>query len=360
MNLFDLGQTIEGYASLDIQNAACSKVLSPLSTCQKCQEICPVQALTFADGQWAANQCVGCGLCVIACPNHVFRLDEDTLLQAASPDKPLLVSCRHNPAPNDSGVLIGCLQQLYPELILRLLPRVQKLVLYADSRICDQCPQHWYAPGLPLQLKNFGLPLDNFALVTDPQALSAQVPIPKEPSRRAFFKQLFHETKTTSQKTIVQSAENLLADLPTNVSIGDTPAVLPIRRAPLRSLYAAHPMTAELAEQELPYRLPSVEHCTFCGACTHLCPTGALTLRTQEEDGKQLMFQPILCTQCQLCQDICMHKQFYWSDRLTVGQLLSDKPLTLAQSPAKTCAQCEHPYWEYPDEGTDICPFCRR
>ena len=99
MNLFDLGQTIEGYASLDIQNTACSKVLSPLSTCQKCQEICPVQALSFADGQWSARECIGCGLCVIACPNHVFRLDEDILLQEASPDKPLLVSCRHNPAP---------------------------------------------------------------------------------------------------------------------------------------------------------------------------------------------------------------------------------------------------------------------
>ena len=54
MNLFELGQTIEGYASLNIQSAACSKVLSPLSSCQKCQDICPVQALDFANGQWSA------------------------------------------------------------------------------------------------------------------------------------------------------------------------------------------------------------------------------------------------------------------------------------------------------------------
>ena len=361
MNLFDLGQTIEGYASLDIQNTACSKVLSPLSSCQKCQDICPAQALTFADGSWSANQCVGCGLCVIACPNHVFRLDEDTLLQTASEDQPLLVSCKHNPAPQDGGVVINCLQQLYPELILRLLPRTQKLVLYADKSICDQCPQHWYAPGLPQQLSVFGLPLDNFMLITDPKDLAEKLPVQKEPSRRAFFRQLFHETKTSSQKTIVQSAENLLADLPTDVTLGDTPAVLPILRAPLRSLYAEQTLTAESAEQELPYRLPSIDYCTFCGACTSLCPTGALSLHTTQDDSsKQLLFSPLLCTQCQLCQDICLHKKFYWSDRMTIAQLLAEKPLALAQSPEKECLQCEHAYWQYPDDGTDICPFCRK
>ncbi len=360
MNLFELGQTIEGYASLNIQSAACSKVLSPLSSCQKCQDICPVQALDFANGQWSASQCIGCGLCVIACPNHVFRLDEDALLQAASPDKPLLISCKHNPAPNGSDLTINCFQQLYPELILRLLSQSQKLILYADEHICSQCANHWYAPGLSLQLAAFGLPLDHLALVSCTEELAEQRPVQQEPSRRSFFKQLFHDTIATSQKSIVQTTENLLADFPADLTLDDTPAVLPIRRAPLRSLYAQHPPTPAISEQELPYRLLNVDYCTFCGACTNLCPTGALTLHTTEDESKHLLFQPLLCTQCQLCQDICMHKKIYWSDRLTIGQLLTPTPLSLAQAPAKICSQCEHPYWQYPaDESKDICPFCR-
>ena len=211
MNLFGLGQKIEGFAVPDIRSELCSRVLSPLSSCRSCQDICPAQALSFAQQAWHVQGCLGCGLCVTACPNHVFKLDEDALLAAASPDKPLTVSCRHNPAPGGSELSINCLAQLYPELVLRLLDQTQELVLFADEQICDGCPNHWFAQGLLLQLAPFGLPLDRLRLITRPQDYTAYTAAKGEKSsRREFFRQLLGDTKRSSQRAVVQSVDRLL------------------------------------------------------------------------------------------------------------------------------------------------------
>ena len=354
MNFFEWGQAIEGYATLAIDSTACTRVLSPLSSCRKCLDICPAQALDFSANQWSANQCLGCGLCVIACPNQVFRLDEDALLEAASPDKALLVDCRHNVAPTGSDLTINCFQQLYPELIFRLLSRTQKLILYTDQTICDKCPHQWYAPGLEMQLSPFGLPTDKLILA-DKHTIAQHLPAQLAPSRRNFLRQIFHDTKTASQKKIVHSAQELLTDVAPSTK--EAP-LIPKRRLALRTLYREQ-LPEAIKHNELPYRRLSVDYCTFCGACANLCPTGALALRTTESEQKQLLFQPALCTQCQLCQDICLHKKMYWQDALTVEQLMDDTPIPLAYADSKTCSQCQHPYWLYPaDNENAICPFC--
>lgn len=358
MSLFHFSQTLEGYAALDIISTNCTKVQSPLSSCRICQDICPKQALQFSNDQWSAMDCIGCGLCVTACPNHVFRLDEDALLSATAPDKPLSISCRHNPAPYETDLVINCFQQLYPELILRLLANTQQLTLYADEQTCSSCINHWFTQSLTLQLEPFGLPLDKLTIITNPKAYTAHLAASGEKSsRRDFFRQLFHDTKVSSQKAVVHSVDRLLSDLPVDSLTAEPATVLPIRRAPLKALYSCQNID-DIQDNELPYRRLAVEHCTFCGACTTLCPTNALTLRITDEN-KMLQFQPILCTQCHLCQDICLQKGLYWSDRITVGELLQVEPQNLVSATSKTCSICGHEFYQFPDNG-NICPFCSR
>lgn len=44
------------------------------------------------------------------------------------------------------------------------------------------------------------------------------------------------------------------------------------------------------------------ERCTMCGACTVLCPTGALYI---ERPGMEVRFESDNCVVCQLCVRVC-------------------------------------------------------
>jgi Fe-S-cluster-containing hydrogenase component 2 len=44
------------------------------------------------------------------------------------------------------------------------------------------------------------------------------------------------------------------------------------------------------------------EKCYQCGACTGICPTGALALR---RPAMEVIFAPEKCTACGLCVSVC-------------------------------------------------------
>ncbi len=44
------------------------------------------------------------------------------------------------------------------------------------------------------------------------------------------------------------------------------------------------------------------DRCFQCGACTGICPTGALAI---ERPGMAVLFNPELCTGCGLCVPVC-------------------------------------------------------
>lgn len=55
-----------------------------------------------------------------------------------------------------------------------------------------------------------------------------------------------------------------------------------------------HPLTEEVIRNE--------EKCTSCGACTAICPTGALHL---ERPSMEVQFDSDNCIVCQLCLKVC-------------------------------------------------------
>ena len=59
---------------IQVEPTRCLVVRSPRATCQRCQEVCPAQAIHL-DGQSVRldeGACLGCGLCLTACPTGVF------------------------------------------------------------------------------------------------------------------------------------------------------------------------------------------------------------------------------------------------------------------------------------------------
>jgi formate hydrogenlyase subunit 6/NADH:ubiquinone oxidoreductase subunit I len=85
----------------------------------------------------------------------------------------------------------------------------------------------------------------------------------------------------------------------------------------------------ELLKKRKDYRLPTIlPDCNFCGACTILCPTNALSI-VSKNDSTILTLQPHKCVDCHLCEDICFFKQIFMQDESNIK--LMSKTTVLAE-----------------------------
>jgi Pyruvate/2-oxoacid:ferredoxin oxidoreductase delta subunit len=68
-------------------------------------------------------------------------------------------------------------------------------------------------------------------------------------------------------------------------------------------------------------KIPSISgKCQLCNACSILCPGGALK-QTQENESVVLELNSTLCTECNLCADICYNKSIGLVDALAKNLL---------------------------------------
>lgn len=349
---------------MTIHSERCIRQVSPLATCGKCEAICPQRALSAQDGNWQVAQdlCTNCGLCITVCPNQVFQLEEQFLQQQSLLNEHLQICCYQAALPQSNILKINCLQQLYPELVIQLLNNVEKLTLYFDKNQCQDCVNGWYPPGLLLQLQQFPLPLEKLFLA-EQNAQPTETSADKHSAntgRRSFLVDCLEKARYTSQKMIAQSVDQLLS-LSTDEQ---TESALPLPKINLLShrqgLFDCLLKAKETIDEQhiLPYRQLHIDQCTFCGACAKLCPTGALTLH-HDDPVKTLYYQSNLCLGCNLCIDLCLQKQIYWSDRLTTAQFMLSEPTPLIQGQKRICVQCDQPYWDAP-EISDTCHFCHQ
>lgn len=334
---------------LFIQHNLCSRVISPVSQCHICQDICPQHSLQLIDGEWQITDCSECGLCAAHCPQQVFQLDYPNLFQQADHEKVLALSCaQYHFVPADA-VKVRCLQQFSPLQLLTLSEHYQKVIIYLMPVACDSCHHHWYTALLSLQLEQYPLLRDKIELVTlQPVNTDEQ-----QNKRRSFFQDIFRESKTASGNFLTEKINQLLDPLAMEEKKPSPAFALPPLRQALVSFYEKQQAEPTAS---LPLRQLACSSCHFCGACTAVCPSQAITISETTEE-KTLLYTPALCTQCGLCLDICLEKKLSWADKLTVEQLLSTQ--TLRQSPAYTCSSCGHTYHSDPAPENNLCRFCR-
>ncbi len=337
----DAPQKANSDRRLFIRSANCLRRLSPRTHCDLCEKLCPAQALRWQDEHWTAASCTLCGQCAAVCPTQVFQIDLPRLLARAP--APLSICCRENRQAPPEALRLNCLRQFSPEALLFLLYRHGRLTLYLTPAQCWQCPEGWYAQGLAQQLARFGIPEDR--LIVRLQAPPADADAVRAEETRA-------AAPAAAAAVDVHGASFFPA------------------RLPLRALYLSGARTAS-KEQALPWRMLGCSACSFCGACSRLCPTGALSFRdtgggraAECGDGakpapvRQLLFQPELCLGCDLCREVCLPRGLAWQDFLTPAQFLQS-PAVLAESAEAICSVCGHPFYRYPPDADGRCRFCR-
>lgn len=300
---------------IETESTSCLVRLHSHSECRRCQDVCPVSAITLDGGHVIVDQslCLSCGLCLSACPTSVFSvkgLDLATLLDhgVGRDGDTLTLSCactsvgKCDPSATTSRVL-PCLGMLDDDLLLALAGKgVKTLVLRTgNGEACvlhardiigntiERVRKRW--PGrLDVEMREEqGTPDGPFA-----EALDGLIP-PTDTTldRREFFKGL------------VESARGAMSD-PTPVEEKEWgPRPLPVKIPAHREVLLASVLDTD------PVVFPRIgisRACDDCqdahSLCSRFCPSGALS-RVETQAKVEFVFTPELCVDCGQCSFVC-------------------------------------------------------
>jgi Fe-S-cluster-containing hydrogenase component 2 len=317
----------------EIDGARCLLALSAASKCRACADACPAGALMASDDGLGLQEtaCVGCGLCLPACPEQAIDLARPVAVRFARGRRAVFAICqpaneRHG-AP-DGAAVAPCLHAFS----LRDMADWRRQGVTHVVALGDDCERCAYGGGARFGaraalfsrlLADRGLPAIAFEApaAKDWRArFDAMEPPPEAGamSRRGLFAMLRPQSGQAAEP---EPAKGFL-DLPLPEAAGL------VAYAPRLDAHA----------------------CTGCDACARVCPHGALAVETDA-----YVVTPALCTNCRLCVDICE------DDAIVVEAGVTAQPHRTALSKHR-CRRCGAPFHHpaSPRENDGLCRICRK
>jgi len=341
---------------IHVEADRCLRARSPRSTCRRCQEVCPAQAIHLEgrEVRIEGDACLGCGLCLTACPTGVFSLPglswADLLARAAAADR-LSVGCAY--ASSSADVTLPCLGLLNDDLLLALAARgVTDLALHTAD--CEACPigaGGVIEAGVARARERWsGAPRVTWERSPrrgsgDPRAALSALASPLETlvDRRGFFRLLGAQAGRAVGRQLAQALPQ------------EPP---PSQGRPVRPTTTRSVLLQALGERQDGVAFPRYTigpACDDCqdadSLCVRFCPTGAMR-REPAEGGARIVFQPALCVGCDLCVDLCPQEAVQ-REGLEAG----GAAVTLRTFRAARCQRCGQVTTAAVD---GLCPACRR
>lgn len=340
MNLFKLVNVIEkGMSALNIEQNLCTRLISPKSTCQSCVDYCPTNSITFNNNTIEIDDlCVECGLCTTVCPTSALSSQRPSLSQLVTTiihlceqNEKVYLHCDKMPISDSeiAAVKVPCLGMIPREAWVSISSVCDNLSIYHPEESCRDCE---ISKGEAVWRKELGageaMSGKQLSVTSTIRPSTQQTQFNND--RRAFFTRLVSEIKTTNKLALreelggsgVQSYQEKLQDNPmikvkkewtavTNriVERVTNESILPNMNK--RNLFLAEIQKNEDLKKRKDCRLPTIlPDCNFCGACTILCPTSALTL--ENANGvTRINLEPAKCVDCHLCEEICFFQHIF-------------------------------------------------
>jgi len=319
-----------GAAPIRLRPERCLNLRHHKAACAYCVESCPAEALRIEDRTVVRDEsvCIGCGLCLSACPMEVFTSrvwSERHVLEsiAESPEPRVELLCALHPeggaTPARPGVmhLSVCLAALSPGLLFEA--GLEKHVdLRADA--CADCPARSLA-----HVENSAALAGTWLAATGREgrvSLSSQPAAPvaeetKRKRRRSDGRRAADEAKWSRRDFLTGFARDgsslfaaFLGVDPLAAGLEDIGEAAHSPKRPhthrwREALSKAYPRLLE--EGASPAIWPHVElsdACTNCGVCEQYCPNEAVNSRIKGGRLKRT-FTPGLCADCALCALSC-------------------------------------------------------
>jgi ferredoxin len=288
---------------LRIESSRCLPIRFNESSCRRCVDSCPRNAISLEDRLIVDRElCTGCLLCTTVCPSGALEMNQDfdvCLKKLAKAADPVLGCVRSADSANS---VLPCLGGLSSEHLLALYhsPLLSGTKTILNISMCGECPNDAILQSLKERLQNISdadmdrggckiLQIDSVDKITVHH---------ESIGRRSFFKSL--------RSTIFQSAAVVIAGTAEHAGQRSDYAEkrVPLRRMMLnRTINGMTPDLQELVHSHYDSYISFREACTACQGCVAICPTGALLTESPESSP---LFISECCTGCGLCKEFCL------------------------------------------------------
>lgn len=352
-----------------LNDSACLHLHKSWVACTRCRDACPQSCLRLDDGaiRLEASQCNGCGRCAVACPTDALAVDGFALdeMNGRHAGRTLRLGCREALAADASTAPVPCLSGLSLRKLLTLLWLYSKIEL-VDSVKCPSCGTDKDAPSVAQRLVESarevllacGQPIERVGVVTEALLLpngnvARQLTAQPSAGRRSFFSGV---GRAVSQ-TVVRKASGASPLIDLEKLPKQPRNAIPYTGGHETRLLMLH-ISAHAGQVPVRACLPRVavsDQCCAHGACSRLCPTGAL--RSSVLDGAQsLSFDAWRCVDCGACRDACPEKALHYE--APALRAFEHSPVLLSHVKLAECERCSERY--SPADETGMCPVCRK
>ncbi len=333
---------------IKLSASRCVRSLSVESECNKCELICPTQAIVVGDNPLPSinfSACVGCGACDAVCPNEALSLDDFSPTEfffSYIEDSDNIISCRKN---------VPCIAALNIENIISMAILKKEMVF--DMGHCDGCEiAHKCRPQIEKNYEEASYMLE--AMESDAVIRLEDVKYEREESqdnssnRREFFSNInlktVAKTKVKFEKEIQKATDELVEH---TLQKSDIALLKQKRITDRRKLFFTAIKRVEKPSQyhvveadELTFtsaKLLDSESCTACQICYRVCPSGALS---SDIKNSKIDFDPFLCIKCHICHDVCEPDAITLSPSYAVKEFFEPTVENLISFNVRRCDEC--------------------
>jgi len=289
--------------ALRIDSSRCLPIRFNESSCRRCADICPHNAISLEGRLFVdEDRCTGCLLCTTVCPSGALEPNkgfDSCLAKLATVQDPVLGCGRTN---DSSNAAMACLGGLSREHLLAMhhLPSLSGTLLTLNLSRCGDCLNCSILPILKERLQSIadaGMDRGGRRIVLEDA--EGRITVTHESiGRRSFFKSL--------RSTLFQSAAAVITATTDQSEHRSDYAEkrVPLRRLLLnRTINGLTPVLQELVHSRFDSSISFTPACTTCQGCAAICPAGALLTKSQETNP---LFLPERCTGCGLCVEFCL------------------------------------------------------
>ncbi len=339
---------------IKLNPSRCVRYFSKFSECDRCESICPTEAVAVQSGavSFYQDRCVECGGCVGVCPTEAIELsgfDPLEFVFSFLKEEKETISCKDN---------FLCLAGLNVEYLVAL--RVAKRVVL-DVGHCAECDiAHRCLPQIESNVAEANYILE---AMEQEGVEVAKLSLSQEemPKRRDFFNiftlkgaarikgEFEEEIKSLEDPTIALDAAAAQAirnkEIPNKRKFLFT--ILKKMDRPEAYRYLENEHLSFTSDKEID------DSCDNCSICYRICPTEALS---SDQKQSKIYFDPLLCVRCHLCHDVCEKDSIKLSKYFDTKEFFEPKQKILAQFKVIRCEDCGA--WFSYFGGERLCPRC--
>ena len=350
---------------IKLEASRCIRSLSKESGCNKCEVICPTDAIVIASNPLPSinfSACVACGACDGVCPNEAFPLDDfsptDFFFDFVEEQNGGFISCRKN---------VPCIAALSVEYIISIAVLKKRIIL--DMGHCDSC--EIASTCYPQIIKNY----EEAEYLLEAMQSDAKIKLqnvayePKEKvehsDRRDFLRSINLATVAKTSREFENEVKKATDELVEHILQKADIALLRQKRIPQkRKIFftaikrVKKPSVYHVVDaKEVSFtsqKLMDKQTCTACQMCYRVCPTGALS---SDIKNSKIDFDPFLCIKCNTCHDVCEPNALTLSPSYNIKEFFEPTVQNLISFNVRRCDECNMVFSTNSDD--KLCYRCK-